>query len=223
MNVLYTPTSSNAKTGNIPQQWIGKSIEESRQSCRGCPLLAGTRRQPDSENTRLRLFGLRCYAHYGQSAAGYRAMLRRYRQKPHEYTLRHALTYSLRTAKYVRFAAIGDPSAIPPSTFKRHYRMIRRAKLGVLCYTHFWRTRGAWLRPYSLASVDTVKQAYRALQQGWRRVAIHLDDASDAKRLMPDLNTMQCPQELDLVQCNNCGLCDVQHKTRIQVIVFTNR
>ena len=38
-SVLYTSQSENRKTGNIPQQYIGTSREESRDSCRGCPLL----------------------------------------------------------------------------------------------------------------------------------------------------------------------------------------
>ena len=39
MQSNWTATSRNPKTGNIPNQWIGKTKEETAESCGNCPLL----------------------------------------------------------------------------------------------------------------------------------------------------------------------------------------
>ena len=220
MNLIYSPQSANDKTGNIPQQYIGANDTESKATCIGCPLLRNTKRLPMHPHKRVRLFGLACYAHRGHVALAHKRIAKRpWRMR----TLTYALGARHCDARYFRLGARGDISAIPKTTFKRHYKRIRAAKLGVLAYTHFYR-RAPWLRRYALASVDTLTQARDALARGWR-VALHVPDAQapELKVKLRGINWRQCLHETGVTTCNTCGLCDVEHKTRVELILFTQK
>lgn len=133
--VFYSSQSFNSKTGNIPQQWIGATREESKATCTGCPLLDNG-----------------CYARRARIAWGHSNVIRSVKDK----SIEAALRGSIRSARYIRFGTIGDPSAIDPAVYDEHMRLARAYELGVLSYTYFWRTRGSWLRGKALASCDTV-------------------------------------------------------------------
>jgi len=227
-NVLYTPTSSNRKTGNIPQQWVGSTYEQTRQSCAGCPLLIHAKADKSASNKRAQKFGQACYAHYGFARMGFMSLLKRNAEGRGDYSLDFALQNRNVDAKYVRFGAIGDPSAINDTTLKAQEKKIRKLGLGILSYTHFWKDRGKHLKGRALASCDNWQDVEQATKEGWR-AAIHVD-----ARELELLGVMQtsgatlagarwsrCPAELKKASCNTCGLCDATRQV-VDIIVFTN-
>ncbi len=56
---MWTGTTTNTKTGDIPTLWVGSTREESQASCKGCPLL---------ENG--------CYAQGGTPSMAHSSMIR---------------------------------------------------------------------------------------------------------------------------------------------------
>ena len=226
-DILYTATSSNRKTGNIPQQWLGSTYEQTRETCSGCPLLTHAKVDKTASSKKAQKFGQACYAHYGFVRMGFMSILKR-NQEGGDYSLDSALENRNVDAKYVRFGAIGDPSGINDATLKAHEKKIRKAGLGILSYTHFWRDKGKHLKGRAMASCDNWTQVEQATSEGWR-AAIHVD-----ARELELLGVMQksgatpagkkwtrCPAELGKSSCNTCGLCDASRKA-VDIIVFVN-
>ena len=131
---LYRPTTRDTKTGDIPVSYIGKTYAELLETCGACPLLTKVRR-PESTGKRIRQFGFGCYFHFGNARAGYLHMVRRYLQKPYEYTLTWALSHRTYHARAFR----ASPSAaIHPAWVHSSSGMSpRSAKPG----SRSWRTR----------------------------------------------------------------------------------
>lgn len=218
-SLQYTAQSHNQKTGNIPSQYIGETREESELTCTMCPLL--------KSNT--------CYAQDGSPQMGHAALIRVVKRGV-DRSLNSALDNMARSAKYVRFGAIGDPGSIDPVIYDQHELAIRKVGLGVLCYTHQWYMPHAErLKGRALASVDTAEEMSVALQQGWR-VAIHVDTGDvetfgEKIREKPkgkiNINDaafkyQMCPEQVlnGYISCNQCGLCDGKKKRVPDVIVF---
>lgn len=204
MQSLWTSRSANRKTGDIPQQFIGSTREESKASCTGCPLLA--------DRT--------CYSHFGTEAWGHTTMIKA-SSRGKDYSLETALAQRAVSAKYVRMGAIGDPASTPVKTITRK---VRKLGLGVLCYTHFWATRGKGLKGLAMASCDTWAQVKTAVRSGWR-AAIHVEPAwletHGTHGKLDGIRFTQCPNQTHGVQCNECGLCDAARPV-VDVIVFQN-
>lgn len=220
VSLYYTARSANRKTGDIPQQWIGGSIEETRQTCVGCPLLDPAPRNPDGGSFRIRHFGLRCYAHGGFVRMAHKSVLKHAAANPERYSLYAALSGRVVSARFARFAAIGDPSAIDPATYAAHEALCRAAGLGVISYTHFGDAHGKWLKGQALYSADTWEEAIYAVNSGWR-AAVHLPIVTQPRGTTPEgIDWIRCPFELGRATCNDCGLCDATRQTRFQLIVF---
>jgi hypothetical protein len=203
VQAYYTPRSSNRKTGNIPQQFVGLTRQESKATCHGCPLLASS-----------------CYAHRGTENWAHSGVIKAAGQGK-DYSLATAIRDRHPTARYVRFGAIGDPSGLGARMYRQAEQLVRDAGLGVLSYTHFWRTRGKALKGHAMASCETWEQVELATSQGWR-AAVHVPGLDKPVGKTASGKTYAlCPaQKTNLrVQCNACGLCDATHKGP-EVIVF---
>lgn len=224
VTIRYTARSLNDKTGNIPTQWIGKNQEESMSTCQGCPLL----------ESKL------CYSQYGTVGRfGLRAISKA-AETGKNYTIEAALCDRHPRARYVRFGSIGDPAAIPAETYNRHVAMVRSHGLGVLSYTHFWRTRGRHLKGKALASCDSLEDAEAAVNEGWR-ATLHVKTMPQAQGVTEGgHNYTLCPAQRGYKQlgpkqrrrdnphydpkysgmtCNSCGLCDPSRKG-LDIVIF---
>lgn len=228
MSMLWRPTSRNTKTGNIPQGYVGETIQETNASCAGCKW---RRKDPQTNE------GGGCYYWQGQTQGGHAAMRRRAEDYPEEYTLGYALANARRAARYVRGAVGGDPNIFDRTTVQRWHNAVRKAGLkGMLIYTHFFDTRGSHLKGLSMASTDTLAQADRAVDAGWRAtvtITSHKAPGSRKPQLKhtPEWNGEQyttpngravvlCPAQVGRRDCNTCGLCDPLSHPHVPVIGF---
>lgn len=191
---LYTATTSNRKTGNVPTMAIGRTRQESKDSCVGCPFL-------DSGE---------CYAQGGTVAMGHNSMVKGYARKPERYSLKRALANRLASAKMVRLGSIGDPGALPGGYLADVLDAITEEGLDPVGYTHHWRGRPD-LAGLLMASVETLAQADEAIRAGFRAAVVLPWNWNDQRFTTPEGNTgIVCPAILkpDVVTCNNCRLCN---------------
>ena len=165
-----------------------------------------------------------CYSHYGRVYFSLLALLRR-REAGEDVSLEAALAGCSRQARYARISAIGDAGALPLEVLEREYAQIRRSGLGVLGFTNKW-ARAApqkreFLRTRFMASTMSMAEADVAVSRGWRATAIVAPDHPHGHQRTPAGNSaIVCPNEIDRsVQCNDCGLCDVERNPEI-VICF---
>lgn len=212
-SVYYTSGASNRKTGDMPSQYIGATRQESLSTCTGCPLLANKE----------------CYAQFGSPALGHASIIRTAQKSGRDrYDIDTALQNVSEHANYMRFGAIGDPSAIKPEVFIEHEDKARSAGLGVICYTHHWRQPFAeHLKERSLASCDTEADVAEALGAGWKRTTLYTEDDAIHDKPQGTLDNgaryFLCPAQRGTkkkVECNDCGLCDVKKESKYNVIVF---
>lgn len=212
--ILWSGTSRNSKTGNIPTAFIGASKADAKRSCSGCPLLEST-----------------CYAHNGAVQFGHGSMVKRADKKGlGEYTLDKALKDRTARAKYVRFTAIGDGARANPVLVRDHHDRVRRANLGWIAYTHFHEEVVAQgNQDIYCASAESMDQADALIQSGFRRATVvapwDIFDHKEAWTHTPGgLRAVICPAiaahaKGARVQCNECGLCDPT-KQGPKVILF---
>ena len=219
---LYTSQSKNRKTGNIIQQFIGKSRDESKTTCQGCPLLMKKAEKAEGDKEQAT-----CYSQWGSESWAHTSMIKA-RDKGKNYSLKHALDNRTRDSKYVRFGVIGDTSGINPETLARDEQTVRDAGLGVLNYTHFWKVRGrektpkgAHLKGHAMASVDSWDDAKRAVNEGWRAF-LHLPKIDKLQgKTEAGHSFTKCPAQRtnNKITCNDCGLCDGAKKAVDIIIV----
>ena len=199
---LWLSGSNNRKTGNVPTLWIGRTLEETRASCDGCPL----RPSPDGGNGH-------CYA-YGSPQRALRSIQRAAAKDPERYTVNRALVDSKRSAKMARLGALGDPGRLPLDYLKKSIRKVRAIGLDAVGYTHHWRdlpSLAGWL----MASCDDLDQVDGALAAGWR-VAVKvpwdfLGDGGTGRFKTPGgAAGIVCPavKTDNGITCNDCRLCD---------------
>ena len=93
---IWTPTTSNEKTGPVPTMYVGRTREESLSSCIGCKQL--------EDKT--------CYAQFGTPAIGHSSIMNA-SKRGKDYSLKRALKESKRVAKMARFTGTGDLTAMP--------------------------------------------------------------------------------------------------------------
>lgn len=206
MRVYYIARSSNRKTGDLVQQYIGKNLEESRKSCQGCKLL--------EDRT--------CYSTFGTPAMSFSSIEKAYKVNSNKYTIKNALKNRKGDSKYVRFGAIGDPASIRRDSLLHAKKQIKKAGLGILAYTHFWRTRGKDLKNLCFASCDTIKDVFDAFKKGWKSTLIvESFDKWGKKGVLNGIRYAACPAQYKKdVTCNSCGLCSLDKKHNIDLILF---
>lgn len=217
-DLLWVAQTSNRKTGSIPTAYVGRTQEETRASCEGCPLLAGE-----------------CYAWYGLTASwGLKRVQRLAAERPGNYTIETALKkrHGRRgdtpgAAKAIRIAALGDPARADRGQLLHAIQLARAAGLAVLAYSHHWRRpEGRGLEGQLMASTDFVPEADEALKAGWRPTTILPYDHEGATFTTPGgAKGVVCPaQRKDAVTCNTCRMCDPQAAVwkagKVQVIGF---
>ena len=226
IKALYIPTSTNTKTGNIPQQFIGLNLQETRESCNGCPLF---KIDPSKKSTKKHEArgGLQCYAWSGFTARG-AGQLQKAHARGKDKSIEYALDNRLAKAKYVRFGAFGDPSRMSHEDFDHDEKAVEDAGLQVIGYTHFADTDGQHLKGRLLASCDTIEDAIRLSEEGWR-TALHLPKDEIPARAWKsrswksnDISFVQCPEQYRDVTCNQCGMCAAKDPRfqKVDVIVF---
>jgi|TARA_R100000084_G_scaffold63269_1_gene27415 hypothetical protein len=220
MKMLWTSTSKNTKTGNIPQGYVGETKEDTLESCEGCPIMK------------------KCYHHSGTPRMAHASMQRSHKNKPRRYELSNALAGSVRTARYVRGAVGGDPSVFSREVVQGWRDEIKGAGMeGLLLYTHFWDGKGSHLKGLAMASVDSLEAADKACDEGWRAAVVLPVKGADSKhsrvKSVPvwdgsDFTTPEgrrvvvCPAQRPELRkdCNTCGLCEPTRAERVEVIGF---
>ena len=103
----------------------------------------------------------------------------------------------------VRLGAWGDPAALPLDTLKAAIASGNGKWTG---YTHAWRTRPD-LKPYCMASCDTLADHAEARPAGWRTFTV-----LSAATALPD--AIVCPASKEAGQrttCAQCNLCNGAH------------
>lgn len=198
--VLASTQSTNAKTGPLIQTWIlcadRNPVESSRLGldaavCGRCP--------------RRHHLGGDCYVPIWQAPRAVWAAWERSGSPsenwadPVEITRlsQDAITCGLRLGSY------GDPAAVPHAVWADLISALQpRCVTG---YTHQWRAmqgaRHTWFRENTMASVDSLQEAYQARTLGWRYfLAISEEIAKN-----PPKDSIQCPA--DPVTCSDCALC----------------
>lgn len=199
--VTYTAQSSNSKTGNIPQIWIGGNLEESKGSCDKvqCPLRPWAKAEG----------AVACYAWSGSSQLGFGAALR----NPDQLTLEQAVERRVFSAKAIRAGAIGDPGVLPKAWWKKLYAVAGKHRLSVLSYTHGWRQRPD-LAGKTMASCESLEEAVQAKQMGFQVAVVLPPEHSSKTFKLPDgTRGVVCPNmqmKADSKvprQCNDCLLC----------------
>jgi len=189
---MWTGTTGNSKTGNVPTLWVGSTRAESKASCKGCPMLEDRS----------------CYAQFGTPMAGHGSMIRAAKTGK-DYSLRAALKTSARSAKMARFGAIGDPGALSARYLRKAMAAVRSIGLDVIGYTHHWHGRPD-LAGSLMASCDTLADADTALAAGYRVAVVLPWDHTERRFATPGgARGVVCPAMLsDRVTCNDCRLCD---------------
>ena len=234
--INWVPQSANTKTGNVPQAYIGNSLQGCKSSCEnsGCPLF--TKENEHKYN---------CYAWQGSVKLSYYTMLktkkrlkeilaitlekqnqgqkltRKEKNKLKEAKERYSLDFALENrhvrAKAVRLSALGDPGSVSYQEASELKSKTKKENLGILGYTHSWRqghSQKIW-KGYLLASCDNMEEADEALDMGWR-VSVVLPHGFVGEGKKQNTFTtpkgrkgIVCPAMVSngLVDCNTCLLC----------------
>ena len=138
---MWTVSTSNEKTGCIPTQYVGRTREQTLVSCEGCSLAPGANGG--------------CYAWGGKVSRGANSV-RRATDRGRPTDLATALERTPRSAKCVRFGAIGDPARVERSKVNADINLARSEGFKVIGYTHHWKQEphNGRLKESFLASCD---------------------------------------------------------------------
>lgn len=200
MQILWTARSSNRKTGSVLTAWVGPDRAAARESCAGCPLLAGG-----------------CYAHAGTVGTGLSSLARAALARPERYTLGAALARRVKTARMVRLTALGDIGRCGVDVARGIVATVRAAGPDVVGYTHHWRepeVSAAW-RGTLLASCESLSDVDAALDAGWRASVVVPQSVPRSFLTPRGRRVVVCPATIDRgqsvnvkkVTCNDCRLC----------------
>lgn len=206
---LWRPGTANSKTGNVASLFIGRTTEESRATCEGCPLLA--------DKT--------CYAQFGTANLGAISLRKRLARKGREaggYSFAN-LASTLTPETWLRDAQLGDSGRLDRVAIRAAHTVARRLGKGVIAYTHAWREvaeRGdadLWC-----ASTGSLNEADEALSAGFGRVTTVLpwDSYQNGRTFKTPNGTpgIICPNlynehvKGEKLTCAECGMCDPKRK-----------
>lgn len=212
--------SRNDKTGPIPTSYPADTAA-AWASCEGCVLRAG-KRYPGKRNPEKP----QCYFWYGQAEHGMLKM-QEAAARGKDYSLPYALAKRRKAAKAVRMAGGGDPATTVPAEYFGFESLVHAAGLAFLSYTHFWKSKGSWLKGHAMASCDTFPEALEAVRAGWR-AAVHLKPQDLPERPVGRANGISyvvCPAQREdkNTTCNQCRLCDASKTGKYpQIVIFRN-
>jgi hypothetical protein len=211
--------SKNKKTGKIPTAFPA-DMTQAWNSCEGCILREGKRHIGTSD-----VLEPQCYFWYRLGSIGNKMIIDKWLTGK-RYDLEYALNQRWKGAKAVRMSGGGDPSSTPPEEYFAMEGHVRRKGLAWLDYTHFWATRGHWLRLSAMASCDSWGEALRAVKGGWR-ATVHVASLKKPQGKYRGVRYTLCPAQRPVkagkkqVTCNDCRLCDAS-KSAVPIIVFLN-
>lgn len=222
-DLTWVSQANNAKTGPVPAAYVGKTREETWDSCEGCQL------RPDVSKF-MKFDAVVCYAWYSRQQAGLAMAQKRAVGHPERNDVAWALENRRKDAQAVRLGTLGDPSRAKRGPLLDAVATIRDAGLAILSYTHFWRDpENASLATFCMASCDDLEQAAEAHALGWRPSVVLRVKKGEA----PNVTTFSfagglgvvCPAQLkSAVNCNSCRMCDPQHPVwyagKVQAIGF---
>ena len=194
--VLFTPRSKNVQTGDIPAAWVGSSIEEMRSTCEnsGCPYFAGK----DVAGSICR-----CYAWQGHARQALYSIIKAAKRNPQRYELAQALQNRIRSARILRFSAVGDPSAVSPETMRVILETCAAEGITPMGYVAGWK-QAPWWKGILRASCATPEDMEEALASGWKTTRVAPMDA----RKRPEPIGIMCPVKMGAAMtCNECQLC----------------
>lgn len=189
--------TKNSKTGDVPTMWVGRTREESRQSCSGCPHLVQRS----------------CYSQYGTCGIAMAQIEKSYAVNPAKYEPVRAIERRNVEARIVRVTALGDAARADRSELWRVVDAAKAAGLTVIGYTHFWHGDGRDLRGVLMASCDTWQGVTLAVALGWRATLV-LPAGTTGTRWHGGVKAVECPAiraartGARVVTCNDCRLCD---------------
>ena len=204
--------SENTKTGAMIQVYILyrhesplNAIRSGNDSaiCGRCPHRAEYDSDGAIEGTR------RCFVNIGHAP---RAVWNCYQRGGYTYANGD---YSQFAGRIVRWGTYGDPAFIPMNIVRR----VSAIAAGRTGYTHQWRAYPE-LRPYLMASCDSIEDAIEASARGWRyfRVARKGDTVKRA-------NEISCPASHEAgkrTTCESCRLCNGsrgRRETRKSIVI----
>lgn len=238
---LWISNTDNSKTGDIPTLFIGATRQESRESCKGCPLLEYEYTVKEGDTISKIAFSNQtstqtirkynphivkgeplkvgtvltlpgnCYAQHGTPAMAHSSMVKAYK-KGKDYSLRTALNDRSVHAKSVRFAAIGDPASLGVAYIKKAVGFVKEQGLDALGYTHFWKQHPE-LAGLLMASCDSLEDVDTALSMGFRATVVLPWDHGSADFETPGgARGVVCPAMTKGLTCNECRICDGSKK-----------
>jgi len=123
--------------------------------------------------------------------------------------------YSAFAGRVVRWGAYGDPALIPLPIIRK----VSAVAAGRTGYTHQWRVYPE-LRPYLMASCDSIEDAIDATANGWRYFRVASKGETGIRR-----NEIVCPASAESgkrTTCENCRLCSGsrgRRETRKSVVI----
>lgn len=213
VDLLWTPTTPNRKTGDIPTAYVGRSIDETRKTCEGCGLYRDE-----------------CYAWAGFTNMASRRLFKR-AAEGRDYSFERAMRDRNVTARAARISAFGDPAHVAPEVMESILVSLKLEELAPLVYTHHWKRPWAQhLKSVSMASCDDGQQGLEAIQAGWTPAVrlpwdymldfgprFELDDSGKTGVVCP-------AQTKPRVTCNDCQMCSLSHpvweKGKVNAIGF---
>lgn len=201
MKLTWVSGTSNIKTGDIPTAYVGETVAECRDSCKGCPLLERT-----------------CYAWNGMARASLTRIERRRGEHGDQYTLDNAIKKRSPGARCVRIGAMGDPARADGDEILSTVNRLLKLDLPTISYTHFWREPWAQhLKGICLASCEDVDEADEAITMGWVPALLlpwdYMLDGGSAMIETPAGNrgVVCVAQTKPGVTCNDCRMCWLGH------------
>ncbi len=199
-DILWAATSSNVKTGNVPTAWVGTTKDACLSSCKGCPMAP---RAIGGDGS--------CYSHSGSPAIA-ASSIRKAAARGADRSLPAALRSAARSARMVRYTAIGDGGRVADGVADRIRATVRAAGMALVGYTHHWREErvAANWRGSLMASCDTLADADTALAAGWRAAVVVPVDHPTRSTTPNGAKVVVCPAQVTdgKVTCNDCRLCD---------------
>lgn len=219
IETYMSPRSKNEKTSDIPTVWIGVNREQARASCDAvqCPL------RPWSEEAKAG--GIKCYAHGKTPTMALASIEKKLARDGRIPSMGEQLKKRAVTARFIRIGALGDPAVLPWGWWYKLERLARKHGLGILSYTHGFRTRPD-LAGRTMASCDSLEEAVEARRMGFQAaVATREVSALDKGITLSDgSKAIVCPHMSlkaagkPAITCNACGLC--QGKNPSITIIF---
>lgn len=188
---ILTQRSGNMKTGALSQVWI---------LCQDKPPVVAVRDGSDAAICGTCAFrphdGGKAGGCYVSVMRGPNTIWRAYRNNRYA---RGVAPREIGRGRQLRLGAYGDPGAVPT----RVWAELTKEAEGWTGYTHAWRRRPS-LKPFVMASVESLVGAAFARARGWRTFRVYRN-AGPVRGL-----EIECPASAEMghrVQCSDCMLC----------------